>query len=361
MLRFDGFSTKLFPPEARLRVWTELLRPTFGDVYVTPSAREDIDVWADSVRDGRVVLCRIGASAQRVERRNGTPNVQDSDVIHAIFPLLGRFHVEQEGHGVVLAPGDWGLYDPAAPFRTENDGPIEMLVLGAPRSALLGRGMGSPRLDARRFPIGNGSARIAKSYLAWLISERHALSASMSTELAATAVQLVRLSLADCLRVHTELDSREALRVRIRGYIDQNLHNADLSVAGIAAAHNCSKRYLHKVFSGGCETLSQYILRARLEHCRQDLERPEFAHLSVTQIAFSWGFNSQGHFSHAFRKHFDVSPSTLRLPRTARIGIRRASAPTSSERSPPSVHHAERSFSRSPRHMSSTPGGSDAA
>jgi AraC-like DNA-binding protein len=70
--------------------------------------------------------------------------------------------------------------------------------------------------------------------------------------------------------------------------------------------------YVHKIFSADGQTLSSYIRLARLERCRRDLGRAELTHLSVTEIAFSWGFQHQAHFSRVFRNHFNVSPSSCR-------------------------------------------------
>jgi len=54
------------------------------------------------------------------------------------------------------------------------------------------------------------------------------------------------------------------------------------------------------------------VWRERLERCRRDLGCAELSHLSVTEIAFSWGFQHQAHFSRVFRNHFNVSPSSCR-------------------------------------------------
>jgi AraC-like DNA-binding protein len=42
------------------------------------------------------------------------------------------------------------------------------------------------------------------------------------------------------------------------------------------------------------------------------LGNPEFAHLTITDIAVSWGFNSSSAFSRIFRKHFQASPRDYR-------------------------------------------------
>ena len=80
----------------------------------------------------------------------------------------------------------------------------------------------------------------------------------------------------------------------------------------IAATLNCSKRYLHKVFEVEGVSISDYIWRLRLDHCREDLVNSACHAKSITDIAFSWGFNSSAHFSTAFKDRFGFSPRYCR-------------------------------------------------
>ena len=63
------------------------------------------------------------------------------------------------------------------------------------------------------------------------------------------------------------------------------------------------------LFSERGMTVSDYIWRARLQHCRQELET--HGGKTITDVAFSWGFSSSSHFSRVFRRCFGVSPSTI--------------------------------------------------
>jgi len=75
---------------------------------------------------------------------------------------------------------------------------------------------------------------------------------------------------------------------------------------------NCSKRHLHKAFSAEDDTLAQYILRQRLQGCMRELGDPASAARTITEIAFSWGFNNTAHFSRVFREHTGQTPSAYR-------------------------------------------------
>jgi AraC-like DNA-binding protein len=71
-------------------------------------------------------------------------------------------------------------------------------------------------------------------------------------------------------------------------------------------------RYLQLLFAQEGDCVSEYIRRERLRACLLDLRNAELERRSITDIAFSWGFNSAAHFSAAFRKEFGLSPRDYR-------------------------------------------------
>jgi transcriptional regulator GlxA family with amidase domain len=58
--------------------------------------------------------------------------------------------------------------------------------------------------------------------------------------------------------------------------------------------------------------LSRMIWQQRLTACRRELADASMAHRSVSDIAFSWGFNEAAHFSRSFREQFGLSPREWR-------------------------------------------------
>ncbi len=87
-----------------------------------------------------------------------------------------------------------------------------------------------------------------------------------------------------------------ARRVQIKRYIEANLRNPELSVRSVAAAFGISPRYLHIMFSRDVETVSDYVLRRRLEECGRQLADALWRQRTITEIAFGWGFNNATHF-----------------------------------------------------------------
>jgi AraC-like DNA-binding protein len=312
MAEINRFSTFDLPSGLSFQVWRERLRSSFGDVSGNSRNASEFTAWSENLSEGDISLSHMRVDAQTIELPPNRVSRFCRSSLQVVFPLAGQFHVEQRGRDVVLSPGEWGFYDPSLGFKSANDGPVELLVLAAPRAIVFGCGIGMEGPTAQRFSAATGSARVAKDYLASLLGARAALSPLASAEFVAVAAQLVRLSILESVGQPSKASQRALLRARIQAYVERNLHDPDLSIESIASVHHCSKRYVHKIFSAAGQTLSNYIRLARLERCRRDLGRAELSHLSVTEIAFSWGFQHQAHFSRAFRNHFNVSPSCCR-------------------------------------------------
>jgi AraC-like DNA-binding protein len=69
---------------------------------------------------------------------------------------------------------------------------------------------------------------------------------------------------------------------------------------------------LHRAWSGEPCSLTEWIWAQRLDAAKRDLCDPNRAASSVSEIAFSWGFNDAAHFSRAFRARFGRSARALR-------------------------------------------------
>ncbi len=107
---------------------------------------------------------------------------------------------------------------------------------------------------------------------------------------------------------------------RICQTIEAGLGDASLKPKQIADEHGISLRYLQKLFALTGQTFSGYVRSRRLERCRIDLASPLYAHLSITEICYRWGFNASAHFSRAFREQFNQSPRDYRRDPTRHAG-----------------------------------------
>jgi AraC-like DNA-binding protein len=98
-------------------------------------------------------------------------------------------------------------------------------------------------------------------------------------------------------------------RQRIERYICDNLRDPELNVTKIAHELGLSTRYVHKLFEAEPVNVMQRALAQRLRECHRDVAARGTR--SISDVAYSWGFNSPAHFSRVFKKHFGVRPSDL--------------------------------------------------
>jgi AraC-like DNA-binding protein len=101
-------------------------------------------------------------------------------------------------------------------------------------------------------------------------------------------------------------------REQIKACARSRLRDPALTVASIAAQLRVSPSTLHRAWAGEACSMAEWIWSQRLDAARRDLCDPNFAARSVSEIAFSWGFNDAAHFSRAFRARFACSARELR-------------------------------------------------
>ncbi|MCA1845796.1 MAG: helix-turn-helix domain-containing protein [Actinobacteria bacterium] len=104
---------------------------------------------------------------------------------------------------------------------------------------------------------------------------------------------------------------RDALRVKVKEYIERRLADADLKPRRIAEANALSVRSLYSLFEEEGDTVGAYVRRRRLARAHAELTRPGTGP-SVTDVAMRWGFADTAHFSRSFRAQYGASPSEVR-------------------------------------------------
>jgi AraC family transcriptional regulator, positive regulator of tynA and feaB len=110
-------------------------------------------------------------------------------------------------------------------------------------------------------------------------------------------------------------DSAACARVscaQVKQLINAEIRNPALCVQFVAQRIGVTTRYLQVLFSAEGECVSHYIRRERLLGCLLDLRDADFDNQSITEIAFSWGFNSAAHFSSSFKREFGLNPRDYR-------------------------------------------------
>jgi AraC-like DNA-binding protein len=295
----------------RPRFWAKSLESLCGTVQTDCYGAKTIDGEIEYGALGRLKLCRIEATRHRV----ALPLEWSGSVLHPVVKVVmqmqGNSIFEQDGGSLTLAPGDGLAYDLSRPHSIVNPSLTKHLVVIVPKDLAVQHGFCPTVLGGQLFSTREGIGRLAFDLVNSTFQQLRAISCDCQDELAKTLLNLLFLPLSANGRQKFESATGKALKQQIKAYIDANLHDPDLCIDRIAAALNCSKRYLHMAFASEGTTIARYIWMVRLEQCRRDLEAARRSATTITDIAFSWGFNSSSHFSRLFKERYGVSPSRL--------------------------------------------------
>lgn len=310
MARLACFSTSAIAPGDRLARWDAAL---WNQVVPARTLSNGglFDGDARHARLGSIHLFSIVASAHRFESAGTIGHAEHNDLALLVVQSIGAAIVAQGGREIALAAGAWAICDADRPFSITSALEGKQMLLLIPRGRLGGSAC-LPNHLVRDYGAAGGTARLLPSYVAGLFDEIGVIADSNCDELADVAAQLVRLSLLEARHATPSISMRETLRLRVKDYVRRNLRDPALTIERVAAAFGCTKRHLHKVFSGDEDTLSRFIWTQRLESCREALRNPLLSRHSITEIAFMWGFNNSAHFSKSFKERFGIPPGSVR-------------------------------------------------
>lgn len=233
-----------------------------------------------------------------------------SDCLKVIVQLQGECSMRSGGKEATMLPSEWTFHNHSSDLEITLTPDAEQLHFLFPADVFSRKLLSvAPRvvsLGARA-----GVPRLAGGFLRLLSSEWPFLGASDRTDMIYAAAQLVQLAMTE-QQTARRMTMQETLRERVKAHIARNLRDHGLTIDRIADALGCTKRNLHKVFRDDTHTLSAYIWDLRLQRCAADFMDPSRRHQTITQVAFSWGFNDAAHFSRLFRARYGVSASEFR-------------------------------------------------
>lgn len=294
--------------------WEARASSVFGglEIEMPPDAGFDASFEYTTLAD--VIFSRLTSEIpHRAVRNPNLPGQDERSFVKLALVTRGATLLEQNGRATPLRAGDWSVYDTSRPYTMTIPHRVEMLLLLIPRDKFPTRGFDLQDLVARRFSRRRGVGKLMWSLIPATFDQIPEIRHGSSHDLAEIVAQMTRVALAELSDKPVSLDSKEALRERVKLYISSHLGDPDLSITTLASVTGCTKRYLHMVFQSEETSISDYILRLRLERAREDLLHPASSRRSITDIAFSWGFNNSNHFSRCFKQAFGASPRDLRM------------------------------------------------
>jgi AraC family transcriptional regulator, positive regulator of tynA and feaB len=322
----ETWATDLVEEAARSLYW----RLALGQLYPGLTAAEALD---DRPVHGRLVI-RSFAGCLAAECRQGSMRMIGAapeagspgrDVYNLTLQLHGVGHVTHGGRTFTRRSGEMALINAGLPFEEIGLEMPHVQVWGLPRSLL------DPLLAAPGVPIGatvdgrRGIGALLVSLLQTTWREFGDLDRPMQHRIQDSLCRLAALAFSSATAAQpgpAREGGRHASLPQACAYIESRLQDPALGVEDVAEWLGLSRRRLEMLFVGTGIGVAGWISRRRVEECRKMLADPAWRHLSITDVAFTWGFGDLSTFNRRFRAHCGVAPRDLRRERPSRLDAR---------------------------------------
>ena len=301
-------------PRAKTAAWAKAYADQLDLVDIAPNEPERFSAELRWRQLGPLRLARLTSAPALMRRDAQSAAACREKTATILFQLSGSSRFEQLGAAVRLEAGDATLCDNAAPYDLQLAEQGELLLICAP-ARMLKEHLPSPEWFCARLLRHDRGMTAPSSALALALLQGGdaGLSDAHQLRLARHLLDLIATAYAiafDGLATNSSINVGRQTSVKL--YIEQHLREPDLTPCSIAGHLKLSPRYLRLIFASANETVSAYILRRRLEECAKQIADPRWRGHSMTEIAFSWGFNSAPHFTRSFRDRFAMSPRDYR-------------------------------------------------
>jgi len=319
------FDTKTLAAAKRRQAWRDAICEIYLQVDCAAAKEDDYSGFVREARLGAVTLTDTAISPQAILRGSQHIGHFGKDCYYLGIEHIGEVTIHQAGGSFRLRPGAAALYYANEPYELRSPVKSRQFWIELPRENFDRRfDNGRPPL-LKNINLTCGLGRIAGEFCKTLAEEGANLDEVSRAKLGEQLMDILALALSgDADRQPAdEVSVRRARLQSVKDYIESHLADANLSLAAIAQQNGISLRYLHQLFKMTEMSVSEWLRLRRLQRCHELLTSPRNANQSITEIAYSMGFNSSSHFSNLFRAQFNVRPSdvrgasaALRAPRT---------------------------------------------
>lgn len=262
---------------------------------------------------GAVRLVRVGVAGTWQLHQPGHTEAEEMLLLAIQRSGVGR--LLQSGSTTVTAPGDMVLFSNARPYTLECSAGFEQLIVQLPPAPLrsLHPGIDSLAGIAIRGQQTHGAVLNALA-TSCFEADRTGLPAPVGQHL----VRALHHALAACAGATLAQDARRHSNLsrfhldRIRQYVLGHIGDSELSVNSVVAALGISAAHLHRLFATSGRSFGTWLWETRLQLCHLALRDPAFARVSISRIAFHFGYSHAAHFSRAYRNCYGMTPSAWR-------------------------------------------------
>jgi AraC-like DNA-binding protein len=312
-------STAMLPVKQRLEFWHDSVCKHFASLELGVH-NEDLSKGLRSTlvhsEFGKLDLIQLDACRQTVQRDHRKIIADAHRQHYTLFSLQlrGIGKVEQDGRQAIVRPGEAVLFDTSRPYSFQLDEDFEKIVIRIPSETLKTLFSRPDRLCAININSNAPGANLLFTYIGSLISEYKTLPQNCTSAFSNALIEMIGGMLQELPESKSANDSsiKKTHLYELKRTIATELANPKLGAELLSLQLGLSISSIYRIFSHEPIPLIQYIWNSRLERCFEDLINKCYLDLSITEIAFRWGFNSSAHFSRAFKERYGITPTAHR-------------------------------------------------
>jgi AraC family transcriptional regulator, positive regulator of tynA and feaB len=306
-------TTDSYMPSERLPIWRSFLSRVCGNFDVEQIGRDDFSGAIATATLGGLSYKTICGTDSRIVRSRREAWRYGLGNFYFIVQLDGITELRQCGGEAILHPGEAALIDGNQASEFVFLKGCRELVLHIPSSLLDAYCRGRPARVATKIQ----SSGYAKALVSLLLTAADQIdyfdgnsSRLIADQILNGVAHLVCREKAD----ETEPGRRFSSYTleNVKQLIARSLADPELTITRVASLAGMSSRKLQRLFQASGVTYGEWLRCERLRHCYFELVSSRDQNVSITDLAFRWGFSDVSHFSRAFRAQFGVCARDVR-------------------------------------------------
>jgi AraC-like DNA-binding protein len=305
------------PEHARPVSWHLLLNPLYC-VDVPVGITDPFFGQLHITRLDCCLVARLTGSAQRWTRTRGLVAASGLKDILIHVCLEGGGSAEVDGRITRLEAGDIGIFDLSRPAVFDLPAFHRLLLILPRRRLATILAHGSPH--GLIIPAMSALSRMMRTHLSVMAQLAGTVTSVEAEDMLDASILLLERAVRTLgdLPVDPKTALRATCRLAVMDYIEANLADHQLSPERLVSVFRMSRATLYRLFEeeGGVAALIQ---TRRLDRCFVELARSggRGRVVGIGEIAYTYGFGSEAHFSRIFRRRFGISPSAARNSKPA--------------------------------------------
>lgn len=308
------YDTNDVGPANRFAYWSESVCDSYVRLGCDAENKRDFKGLIEIARHSVLSISRVAGLAHSVKRRKRDINSACDAFFLLSLQTAESSRITQYGKTAILRPGDMVLYSSTDPYTLHlTDDGFSQTVIQLPAAKLVSRLPNAEMLTARTIDGQSGIGKLVRENILAFSKHMGTPNQILQSLLQETLIDLIATGLAAHSSDKVELSSPEQhVMLRAKSFIRTQLSEIDLNRNRVASEMGISVRRLNDIFAKEDSSISRFIRKARLDGVASDLKDGRFDRLSISEIAFRYGFSNMQNFSTLFRATFGQSPREFR-------------------------------------------------